>query len=139
MSAGIEADIAGVHERRLVVIVDDDPAVCHSLRFALEIEGYEVRLYNDADAFLAEHPRPGDGCLVIDYHLPGMNGLDLVAHARAIQPDVCAILITTDPTSRVRAQAVAAGVPIVEKPLFGNTLAEAIRRSFPAEPPPLGA
>ncbi len=118
--------------QRSVIVVDDDQAVCHSLRFALEIEGYRVQLYHDADAVLADRAGAvaSDACLVVDYHLPGMNGLDLVQQLRREEPGMTAILITTGPSERVRSAAEGAGVVIVEKPLLGNALAEAIRHSF---------
>ncbi|WP_334175379.1 response regulator [Pseudoxanthobacter sp.] len=117
--------------QRSVIVVDDDQAVCHSLRFALEIEGYRVQLYYNADAVLAARgAAASEACLVVDYHLPGMNGLDLVQQLRRRTPGMNAILITTGPSERVRTAAEDAGVVIVEKPLLGNALAEAIRHSF---------
>ncbi len=41
-----------------------------------------------------------------------------------------AILITTNPGPHLRVRAAAASVAIVEKPLIGNTLADAIRKAF---------
>jgi len=41
-----------------VIVVDDDDAVRQSLKFALELEGLSVRLYRDADHFLAESDLP---------------------------------------------------------------------------------
>ena len=43
-----------------------------------------------------------------------------------------AILITTNPGPHLRMRAAAASVSIVEKPLIGNTLVDAIRTAFPA-------
>jgi CheY-like chemotaxis protein len=66
----------------VILVIDDDPAVRNSLKFALEIEGFSVRLYPTGAALLDEQAMPESGCLVTDYHLPGMNGLDLLTQLR---------------------------------------------------------
>ena len=64
---------------------------------------------------------------MIDYNLPDMNGLDLLAALRRSGVTLPAILITTNPNALIRANAAAARVPIVEKPLLGNALVDGIR------------
>ena len=49
----------------------------NSLKFALEAEGFCVRVYPTGSDFLKEPDMPANGCVVTDYNLPGMNGLDL--------------------------------------------------------------
>jgi two-component system, LuxR family, response regulator FixJ len=49
----------------VVVIVDDDAAVCGSLKFSLELEGFVVRAYGNAAEFLNADETACD-CLVID-------------------------------------------------------------------------
>ncbi|MBM6583407.1 response regulator [Microvirga sp. BT689] len=55
-----------------VIVVDDDAAVRQSLKFALEQEGFEVRLYEDGAQLLADGALPLTGCLVVDLTMPGM-------------------------------------------------------------------
>lgn len=110
----------------IIVIVDDDPAVRNSLKFLLEIEGFSVRIYHDGTELLAERKLPKTGCLVVDYQLPGMNGLELLTELRRRHVALPAILITTNPSASVRASAKAAGVPLVEKPLLTEALFEGI-------------
>ncbi len=66
-----------------VLVVDDDAAVRSALKFVLEVEGFRVRLYPDAGTLLADGDLPRQGCLVIDYRMPGMDGLELVERLRA--------------------------------------------------------
>jgi FixJ family two-component response regulator len=115
---------------RLVVVVEDDQDLCRALKFALEIEGYIVRCHGDAEAYLRSADRSTRGCLVVDYMLPGMSGLDMLVRLAADGASPAAILITTNPGAALRRRADAAGVPIVEKPLLGNALADAIRSAF---------
>src|SRR5215467_5855821 len=65
--------------RPVVLVIDDDLAVRNSLKFALEIEGFCVRVYPSGAELLDETDMPDRGCLVADYHLQGMNGLELLA------------------------------------------------------------
>jgi FixJ family two-component response regulator len=73
---------------------------------------------------------PARGCFVIDYYLPGMNGLEVALALRERSIDLPIILITTHPTRSLKQNAAAEGIEIVEKPLLGNTLSEAIRAAF---------
>lgn len=109
-----------------VIIVDDDPAVLNSLQFALEIEGFSVHVYATGDELLGAQ-MPEDGCLVLDFNMPGLNGLQLLEKLRARGHVLPAILITSNPTAETRKRAATAGVVIIEKPLLGNTLSDAIR------------
>ena len=112
----------------VVVIVDDDPAVCGSLKFSLELEGFVVRAYGNATEFLNADDSASD-CLVIDQRMPGMSGMELIANLRAREVWTPAILLISQPNPSVAARAAKAAVPIVEKPLFGNALLDRIREA----------
>jgi FixJ family two-component response regulator len=111
----------------VVGVVDDDPAVRNSLKFSLEIDGFAVGVYANAEELLSESNIDRFRCLVIDQHMPGMNGLDLVATLRERQLKVPVILITSHPPKLLVVRADRAGVPIIEKPLLGNALQDKIR------------
>ncbi len=111
----------------VVAVVDDDPAVCGSLKFSLELDGFQVRLYRNAADFLQSGEIDGCDCLVIDQRMPGMTGMDLIAQLRDRKVVTPAILIISHPNAALSARAKIAGVPIVEKPFLGNTLVEKIR------------
>ena len=111
----------------VVGVVDDDPAVRNSLKFSLEIEGFAVGVYAKAEDLLEEDDLSRFRCLVVDQHMPGLSGLDLVTKLRERQVTVPVILITTHPSKALVARARDAHVPIVEKPLLGNALLDGIR------------
>lgn len=111
-----------------LLVVDDDPAIRTSLKFALEIEGYAVETYADAESLAAREDLPETGCLVVDYQLPGMDGLELVETLRRRAVCLPALLMTTQPTRQVRLRAEQAGVGIIEKPLLSSSLGDALAR-----------
>jgi two-component system, LuxR family, response regulator FixJ len=110
----------------VVVIVDDDPAVCSSLKFSLELEGFAVRAYGNA-AELLNGGDLGCDCFVIDQRMPGMSGMDLIVRLRSDKVATPAILLISHPNPAVSARATRANVPVVEKPLLGNMLVDRIR------------
>ena len=111
----------------VLLVVDDDAAVRNSLKFSLELEGFAVRLFAKAQALLNAPRLPSLGCIVIDYYLPDMTGLELLSELRCRGVRLPAFLITGHPSVAVRQRAADAGVVIVEKPLLGNGLIETIR------------
>jgi two-component system, LuxR family, response regulator FixJ len=121
--------------RSMVLVIDDDPAVRNSLKFALEVEGFSVQVYPTGTALLDEDDMPKSGCLVADYNLPGMNGLDLLQLLRERDVRLPAILITSHPTDAVRSRATSAGVRLIEKPLLNDTLFQCIRSALGDDSP----
>lgn len=110
-----------------VLVVDDDAAVRQSLKFALEQEGLEVRLYEDGGQLLADRELPPASCLVVDLMMPGMDGIALVGRLREHRIELPAILITTRGSPRLRERAQGAGFRLVlEKPLEDGALLDGI-------------
>lgn len=110
-----------------ILLIDDDPSVRASLRFSLELEGYEVMTFAAAEHLLASPRIVGGDCLVLELRLPGMGGLELLELLRQRGMTLPAVLITTTPSRRVRARAAEMGATLIEKPLLCDGLTTAIR------------
>ena len=117
---------------RHVLVVDDDAAVRTSVKFALELEGFEVRDFASGEELLADGRIPPFSCLVVDYYMPGMNGLELVARLRDRNTALPAVLITSS-DDNLRNLAAAFGVVMVDKPMLGVPLLDAVRAAFGGE------
>lgn len=109
-----------------LILVDDDVDLLNALTFSFETEGYDVRAYLDGDALIEAGELDSGACIVIDEKLIKDSGLDLLDRLRACGLAAPAILITTNPTERIRLRAAASGVEIVEKPLLGSALSDKI-------------
>jgi FixJ family two-component response regulator len=112
--------------RPTIHVVDDDDAVRRALAFALDLEGFAVESYDSGEALFARVPLQAPGCLVLDERLPGASGLETLRELRARDVSLPAVFVTSHPKPSFRAEAAAAGVPILEKPLEGATLIAAI-------------
>jgi two-component system response regulator FixJ len=111
-----------------VYVVDDDIGVLGSLRFLLETDGFQVRTFRSATALLNATRPTGVDCLVIDYKMPDMNGIDLVGQLRRNDVAAPVVLITGYPDEKISARAAAAGVEhVLLKPLLGDSLVKHIR------------
>jgi len=113
----------------IVVIVDDDPAVCNSLKFSLELEGYAVRVFGSAAELFGAGDLDAYECFIVDQRMSEVSGLDLIAQLRDRRIAAPAILVTSYPSAALSARAALANVPIVEKPLLGNALLDKIREA----------
>jgi two-component system response regulator FixJ len=113
--------------RLRVLLVDDDPSVRASLKFALELEEFDVEDFASAESLATRAELPGRFCLIIDYRLPGMNGLQLLALLRSRGSQAPAIIITSNPTRKLRQAIAEAGAVLIEKPLLCDALSASVR------------
>ena len=110
----------------VLLVLEGDSAVRDSLKFSLEIEGFDVRAYASPEELLNDNSLPASCCLIIHYHLPTMNGLDVIAKLRERRNLMPALLMTGRPNASIRKRALAAGISVVEKPVRGTELIDCI-------------
>ena len=108
-------------------IVDDDEDIRVSLSRALRMRGYEVDSYESAQRFLDEYSADQPGCLILDYGMPEMSGLELqkLLVTRGIHIPI--IFITGHGGVPESVQAMKLGaVDFLEKPFRQETLVSQI-------------
>lgn len=115
----------------LVVLVDDDDALRAALKFSLEIEGYTVIACDTGEALLALDLPADAGCLVVDYKLDALNGLDALEALRDRGVALPAIVITSFANPMLLSRAAQLDAEVVEKPLLGDALLSRIHELLP--------
>lgn len=117
-----------------ISVVDDDASVRDSLGTLLDSLGFTVATYGSGSDFLADQQGRQAGCLVVDQHMPGLDGLALLAALRHDGVTIPTILITGRLDTDIAARATKLGVKaILEKPFAARQLLELVRASV--EPP----
>ena len=118
-------------DHQIVHVIDDDDALRDSVRLFLVNEGLLVRTYNSANEFLTALDVPQSGCVVTDVRMPGMSGMELLAHMAAKRLSLPVIVITghADVPLAVRAMKQGA-IDLLEKPFRAEELIAAVRRGL---------
>ena len=114
---------------RSILIAVADGVLADSLRFSLELEGFDAALC-DERSLLPMNARSAPGCLVLDQDVFARiaDGEELAALAELGIPIV---LMVGQPTPRLLDRARAAGVTrVVEKPLLGGILSDAVKHAL---------
>ena len=114
-----------------IYVIDDELSVVKGLARLLEPEGYEVRAYTSADAFLLDHDPNRVGCVISDVLMPDMDGLELqrTLHAAGCQRAI--IFITGQGEISTAVAAMKAGaVTILQKPLTRIQLITAVKEAL---------
>lgn len=112
---------------QLIAVVEDDAALLGAIRFSLEAEGYSVLTFESGEGLLAALGLDEVACFVLDHRLPLLDGRQVVAELRRRGAAGRAVMITTRPQADVCQACQDLGIPIVEKPLLGESLNACIR------------
>ncbi len=108
---------------RRILIVDDDRSSREIVAKILSLRRYDVDVaYNGHDAL--ELVRRRDyGLALIDYRMPGMDGVELVGKIRELRPNLVAVLVTGFPTIDTVYPAISIGVErVIGKPAGSDEL-----------------
>lgn len=116
-------------ERPRVLLVEDDSAVRRSIQLVLQAHGYEVRAFSSGALALADPSAIKAACLVTDYRMAGMSGLDLLRGLRAAGWRCPAILITAHRSDYIADSEGALFDEILEKPLLDRHLCACVDRA----------
>jgi two-component system response regulator FixJ len=118
---------------RSIYLVDDDDAVRASLHSLLSLRSdLVIRNFRSGDLFLAQAGELDPGALLLDYHMPGTHGLDVLRQVTGDYPDKYAIVILTgEGNIDLAVQAMKAGaLDFLEKPYNADALLAVVDAAF---------
>jgi DNA-binding response OmpR family regulator len=112
----------------MILVVDDDREMTLLLRELLEKEGYEVRVAHDGSEAYRHLRDPKCKGMLLDMHMPGINGPELLLLMSAEQLPVPVIIITSDPSFEEGEMKQFANVAkLFHKPFYPEDILHAVR------------
>ncbi len=113
-------------------VIDDDEAVRLSLRTLLGARDNRlVMTFASAEAFLADIDQREGGVVLLDLHMPGISGLDLLARLAPMRDRFATIIVTGQGDVPLAVQAMRGGaIDFLEKPYDHHALFSAVDRGF---------
>ena len=121
-------------EQQTVFIIDDDAAVCDSIRELVESVGLRAQSYASGQAFLDNFQPQRSGCLVLDVRMAGMSGLQLQEKLNELAAEIPIIIITGHGDVPMAVDALQAGaVDFIQKPYRDQLLLDSIVKALAAD------
>jgi FixJ family two-component response regulator len=112
-----------VPPRGEIFVVDDEPAVRQTLSLALSAGGYRVTGFPDGAAFLAVARERTPAAVLLDVHIPGKSGLDILKELRGEDYPAPIFMISGQGDIAMAVGAIQAGaLDFIEKPFRGADL-----------------
>jgi DNA-binding response OmpR family regulator len=110
-----------------ILLVEDDDALRELLRMELEAVGYRVEAHRSAEDALRQQSGRTQ-LAVLDYRLPGIDGLELLQRLKAVHPQLRALMVTSEPRELNRRRPAGCGAEaVIRKPFPFVRLLEALR------------
>jgi FixJ family two-component response regulator len=118
----------------VVYVVDDDPSVARALERMFRVAGFRLASFATARAFLDQQRLESPSCLVLDVHLPDLNGLDLQRELKDRGWTLPIVFITGHGSVPMAVEAMRAGaVHFLPKPFDNRELLAAVRQAVARE------
>jgi two-component system response regulator FixJ len=108
-------------------IVDDDESVCRALKILLMTYDFNVRTFNSAQSFFDSVTHDEPGCLLLDIHMPGMDGWETQKKILGSGSRRPVIFISAEKKDDATERAMQVGaVGFLQKPVNGQSLVDLI-------------
>jgi RNA polymerase sigma factor (sigma-70 family) len=118
-------------ESGTVVLVDDEPGMLRALTRLLQAEGFSVRSFGSAEAFLEAPRMTGAWCLILDMAMSGMSGLELQSRLQSEGVRVPIVFLTGHGDIPMSVRAIKSGaVDFLTKPVHDEDLLRAVRAAL---------
>ena len=119
-----------MNDRKIVLVVDDDPGVLKGLQRLLRMHDYDAKLFSSAAAF-KDHTDFGNVlCAILDINLGDGSGIDLGHHLKAAEIPVPVIYISGNQDPVIRRAALETDcIAFLIKPFSAQSLIELLKRA----------
>jgi FixJ family two-component response regulator len=114
-----------------VFIVDDDPAIRDVLTAVFSRDGFQVTNFADGASLLASARTRAPVCIILDVHIPGRSGLDILKELNAQDYPAPIFIMSGRGDIAMAVDAIKNGaLDFIEKPWEDDTLVNAVRRAL---------
>lgn len=122
-----------VHASRDVFIVDDDPSVRDALSVVLTLEGYAVTSFAEGSSLLDATRRHVPACIMLDVHMPGRSGLDILKDLNTQCYGAPVFIISGQGDIPMAVDAIRHGaLDFIEKPFNADLIVSRVREAIDA-------
>ncbi|OGS47103.1 MAG: hypothetical protein A2539_08390 [Elusimicrobia bacterium RIFOXYD2_FULL_34_15] len=117
--------------KKQIFIVDDDESICRALKCLLMTYGFKVNTFLSAEKFFNDVPNNVRGCLIMDIHMPGLDGweaLKMIIKSGSKRP---VIIISAEKNGGLRERVLKTNaVGYFQKPVNGQELVDLINKTY---------
>jgi len=118
-------------DKKQIYILDDDKSVCRSLKLLMFSYGFAVDTFSSSEEFFSTVPSSSPGCLILDIHMPGLNGWDTQQRLNKTGYKLPVIVISADKSDDFKEKALKAGAfGFLQKPFEDHYLLHMVNQLF---------
>lgn len=120
-------------EAKAIYIVDDDPAVRDALSVVFNLEGFVVETFSDGDTFVQSASKTHPACVILDVHMPGRSGIDILKTLNAENYPAPIFIISGQGDIPMAVEAIRNGAyDFIEKPFTADKVVDRINQGIEA-------
>ncbi len=120
-------------DSQAIYIVDDDPAVRDALSVLFSMDGYQVETFSDGDTFLKSASKSLPACIMLDVHMPGRSGIEILKALNAEQYPAPIFIISGQGDIPMAVEAIRCGAfDFIEKPFSADTVLARVKEGIAA-------
>ena len=125
--------LLAINQDSPIFIVDDDASVRDALTLLLQIEGFSTQAFGDGGSFLEALPIGNPVCVILDLHLPGMPGLEILRQLSDMRFAAPVFVISGQSDVAMAVEAMKLGaLDFLEKPFSASVIIERVREAVMA-------
>jgi FixJ family two-component response regulator len=118
-------------EKKQIFIVDDDESVCRALKCLLTTFGFAVSTFLSAEKYFKAVTDSVHGCLLLDIHMPGLDGWETLKRIVKSGSKRPVIIISADKNGGLKEKALNTGaVGFFQKPVNDQELVNLINKTY---------